>query len=488
MSLDTRTDSGSLPAQEPRDLSVGELLRRIYALFHNKRFGLLLILAMAVLTLLGVLFPQAPQGVLDDPAVRDQWLETMRPRFGGWTSPLAFAGLFGVFSSWPFRIVTGLLALSIIACTTHRLPQLMGAAFHPHVRVRPTFFDHARLSVDSTLPGGRDAATDKVRAELLKDRYRVIDDADGVPLYADRNRLAPFGTVIAHLAFVVILAGVLVTSTFGLRVDDLSVPVGSRVEVGHGTGLAVEARDFRDSYHADGAPADYVSDLVLFHDGVQVAEQPEVRVNAPLRWGGYSVNQASFGIAADLTVTDPSGATVHSGGIPLGFRTEDEQYSYGRVELPAQGLTVYVITPASGQVVADIPAGRAQIEVYQAADRTPVWTTLATPGEPTDGAGLTWTFDRERQYTGLMVSRDPGAPIVWIGAALLAIGTCWTMFVRHHRLWLRFESGADGTRVRLASPDRQDQAYARSVHALVDRLTERPNDHHQNPEGVRRHA
>lgn len=485
MSLDTNNRA---PATTPetRDLSVGELFRRIYALFHNKRFGLLVILAMAVLTLVGVLFPQAPQGVLDDPQVRDQWLETVRPRFGGWTDPLAFAGVFGVFGSWPFRIVTSVLALSIIACTTHRLPQLLSAAFHPHVRVRPSFFDHARISHTTMLSGPVDEAADTVRAALLRSRYRVISDDDGIPLYADRNRLAPFGTVIAHLSFVTILAGVLVTGAFGLRVDDLSVPVGSRVEVGHGTGLAVEAGDFRDSYHPDGSPADYVSDLVLYHDGVRVDAQ-QVRVNAPLRWGGYSVNQASFGIAADLKVTDPTGATVHSAGIPLDFRTDDEKYAYGRVTLPAQGLTVYVITPASGQVVADIPAGRAQIEVYRTDDNTPVWTQLLTAGQAADGAGLTWTFERERQYTGLMVSRDPGAPIVWLGAVLLAIGTCWTMFVRHHRLWLRFVPTPAGTRLRVASPDRHDQAYARSVRALVDGLGG-SSDTPQNSEEVDHHA
>lgn len=490
MSLDTRPRTRQ-QAQEPRDLSIGELLRRLYALFHNKRFGLLLILGMAVLTLVGVVFPQAPQGVLDDPQVREQWLASMQPRFGGWADALAFLGAFSVFSSWPFRIVTTLLALSIIACTTHRLPQLMGSAFHPHLHVRAAFFDHAKLSLATTLPTAADETAETVRKALLKDRYRVVEDADGVPLYADRNRLAPFGTVIAHLAFVIILAGVLVTGSFGLRVDDLSVPVGSRVEVGHGTGLAVEARDFRDSYHPDGSPADYVSDLVLYHDGVRVGEQ-QVRVNAPLRWGGYSINQASFGIAADLTVTAPGGATVYSGGIPLAYRTDDGKYAYGRVELPQQGLTAYVITPASGQVVADIPAGKAQIEVYRTAGKTPAWTTLMTAGQPAEGAGLTWNFTRERQYTGLMVSRDPGAPIVWLGAALLAIGTCWTMFVRHHRLWLRLESTAEGTRVQLASPDRHDQAYDRSVQRLVDRLggqsASQPTAHPQNPEEVRRHA
>ena len=469
MSIETRPDTPTPPATpdhpDAHDLSVVELLRRLYALFHNKRFGLLLILAMAVFTLVGVLFPQAPGETLADPAVRDAWLDTMRPRYRGWTDILAALGVFGVFGSIGFKVVTILLALSIIACTTHRLPQLWAQAMAPHVSVRDRFFDHARVRATTVVRADAAPTAALLKADLHKLHFRTIADADGTPLYADRNRFAPFGTVVAHVAFVVILAGVFVTTTFGFRADDLSVPVGSRIEVGRGTDLSIEARSFTDSYNPDGSPSDYVSDLVLYADGQQVAEQV-VRVNAPLRWGGWSLHQASFGIAADLRVTDAAGAVVLDEALPLQYQLEG-RYAYGKVEVPDTDLLVYLITPASGQVVPDIPAGKAQVEVYRGGTDTPVFTTVMTPGEPVDGVDLTWTFERERQYTGLMLSRDPGGPIVWTGCALLAIGTCWTMFLRHQRLWVRLEAIPQGTRVTLASPDRHDSIFARQVHSFV---------------------
>lgn len=470
MSIDTRP----LPEQDEHspqhhDLSVGELFRRLYALFYNKRFGLLLILAMAVFTLVGVLFPQAPGDVLADPESRAQWLQGQEGKYGNWAGILAAVGIFGVFSGIPFMVVTILLALSIIACTTHRLPLLYNQAMKPRIRVRPTFFDHARTHATTVVKADEAATAEVVRRRLLKERYRVTADENGVPLYADRNRFAPFGTVVAHAAFVVILAGVFVTSAFGFRVDDLSVPIGTKVEVGRGTGLAVEALSFKDSYNPDGSPNDYVSDLVLYQDGQQVASQT-VRVNAPLNWDGWSLNQASFGIAADLKVTTPEGRVVYDQSIPLAYQTSDRQYAYGRVDLEAEQLQIYLITPASGQVVDDIPAGKAQIEVYQFGQNKPMFQTILTPGEPATGAGHDWTFARERQYTGLMLSRDPGAIWVWIGSALLAIGTCWTMFLRHKRLWIRLEPVKGGTRVSLASPDRHDVTFERSVHRLVATL------------------
>jgi len=45
---------------EALDLSPGRFLHAIYALFHNKAFGLILILLTGLLSLIGALLPQKP--------------------------------------------------------------------------------------------------------------------------------------------------------------------------------------------------------------------------------------------------------------------------------------------------------------------------------------------------------------------------------------------------------------------------------------------
>ena len=47
-----------VPGDPGGDISVKEMFLRIYRLFWNKRFGLMLIFAMALWTLFGVLFTQ----------------------------------------------------------------------------------------------------------------------------------------------------------------------------------------------------------------------------------------------------------------------------------------------------------------------------------------------------------------------------------------------------------------------------------------------
>ena len=448
-----------------RDVAVSPkaLVLGLYRLLHNKRVGLLLILAMAVLTLVGVLFEQAPTDLRDDPARYAQWLDSMRPRYGGWTTPLSVIGAFGVFSSIGFKLVTTALAASVLACTTHRAPLLWRQAAHPHTSVTRGFFVHARVHTAVHHEAETGPALEAARELLRGKRFRVLDDPDGHGLYADRFRFAPFGTVVAHVAIVVILAGVVISGSTGFRDDGFTVSVGTTRDVGHGTGLSVRVDGFADRYDGNGRPTDYVSDVVLLKNGREVANQ-QVRVNEPLRYEGVRFNQSYFGTAAQLRITGPDGTVVHEGGVPLEYTTPDEMNSYGRLDLADRDLQVYVITAASGQNDPNIAAGQARVEVYPAGGDAPTATGTLDQGVPAEVGGLTYTFERELKFTGLMVSRDPGTIWVWVGSLLLTAGTCLTMFLRHRRLWVRVDPAPEGgSIVRIATPDRRDTVFDNHV-------------------------
>ncbi|HHU11529.1 MAG TPA: cytochrome c biogenesis protein ResB [Intrasporangiaceae bacterium] len=463
------------PPPEPGGLSITEMGRAVYRFFYNKKVGLFLILAMTVLTLLGVLFPQVSAELRADPQAYASWLEQVRPRYGGWTTPLSVLGVFSMFSSPAFKIVVIALVLSILACTTHRIPLLWKQATEPHLHVTEGFFSHARLRADITVAAPPEQAAEQVRDALRAKRFRVLDDPKGpeVTIFGDRHRFAPLGTALAHVAFVLILLGVLISANTGFRDNEFAVAVGSTRDVGHGTSLQVELLGFADTYHPDGRPKDYVSDVVLYDNGREVARQ-EVRVNTPLRYDGVKFNQAYFGVAADIAVTDATGAELFRQGVPLDRTTGDERHVFGRVELPDSDLVLYVIEPASGQVDPQIGPGQVQVEVYRQSSQEPIATDIATQGAAADLGEVTVTFERSRKFTGLMVSRDPGAPWVWAGSILFILGTYFTMYLRHHRVWVRVHPDPDGhpdrSFVRLGCPDRLNISFEPKFRHLVRTL------------------
>ncbi|WP_197510164.1 cytochrome c biogenesis protein ResB [Tessaracoccus coleopterorum] len=139
-----------------------ELGSWIYRILRSKALGALVIIAMAVLALLGTLITQEPPRSAADPVSHAAFLESMQGRYGGWAVILDALGIFNLWSSPIFLGVTVLLALSIIACTVHRIPQLWKRATQPRVHVTPKFFDRAQYRASMRLPMAPQAALDHV--------------------------------------------------------------------------------------------------------------------------------------------------------------------------------------------------------------------------------------------------------------------------------------------------------------------------------------
>lgn len=441
-------------------LSASGLFHKVYAFFYNKKVGVILILVTCVLTLVGVLARQMPSSVRLDPASKAAWLEQVRPIYGGWTDVVAALGVFHIFSSPIFLTVCVLLALSIIACTTHRLPTLYQKGYNPHTRVRPSFYEHAKVAGEFHSPLPPEQTIEAVTAAARKDGYRVIADADGESLYSDKFHWAPFGTAAAHAGYVVVMVGFLISAFAGFRIDNFDLTVGMPREVGHGTGLTATANSFVDLYDEEyGSPIDYVTDLTLTRDGVEV-DRHDVRVNEPLIIDGVYFHQASFGHSAVVRIVDDSGELFH-GGVPLAWRTPDEERQYGVHVLEEQQLEVFVIANASGRTSPGIAPGQLRVEVYPIDSQQPLGNTVLDAGVPGDVAGLNVTFEREAKYTSLIVKRDPGTAVVWIGCILLIVGTCICMSLPHRRQWLRITPDGDGSRVQMGSPDKPETGRRR---------------------------
>lgn len=454
-------------------ISPGHRIERAWHIFTSMRSALALILCLAALAAIGTLVVQAPTGAAADRHAYATWLEAIRPRYGGWTVVLDQLQLFSVFSSIWFKAIVVGLTTSIMACSVNRFRRLWRTAVHPQTKVASTFYDRAPYSMSVETPVAPGAALENLRRIFNDHHFRIAVEREGddIHVYAERFRWAPFGTLMAHLSLVLILVGALVGSTWGFRNPQLAVPVGSRVDVGNGTGLTVEARSFADSYYADGRPSDFASDLVVYRDGVPVAEQT-VRVNQPLRYGGITIYQSYFGPAAVIQVAEASGRVVFEGGVPLDRVSTDGQHVIGQIALPDTGLTAYVIGVASGEIDPQVRPGQMQLAIYRTgSDGGPIATQVVSQGTAAEVAGLDVAFLRERQFTGLIVARDPGLPFVWGGAVFLVGGLFLVLFFQNRRTWARIRRIAGGSEVLVGATSRHDSTFGADFQRLVDEIT-----------------
>jgi len=423
---------------------IDDVLERAWHLLTSMRFGIVLILAIAGVSLIGTLVVQVPPGVEANASAKAEWLNEIRPRFGGWTGLMDQLGMFNIFQSVWFRSLVAFLAASLIACSTNRLPKLWRTATHPHVSVSPRFFEHAPQHDQIVVRGTKEQALAALTASMRRHHYRVLSAEDGdVHVYADRYRWAPMGTVVAHLSIVVVLAGAMVGSVWGFRDGNFMIPEGSTVAVPAIAGLEARLVSFEDSYYSEtGAPADYASDLVLLQDGREVARQV-VRVNEPLRYSELSFYQSFYGPAAAIRVSDPLQGDLFADGVALAWTAEDLGRRVGTFTVPGRDLTVWVVG-TSGSSDPLVKPGQMRLEIYGAQDGQVRATRTVDQGEAAEIEGLTFTFERELQFTGLSVARDPGTPLVWLGSLLLIAGTFLVLTYPHRRVWARIVMRPDG--------------------------------------------
>ena len=424
--------------------TINSWLDRVWSFFSAPRLALVLILLLAGASLVGVLLAQAPAGAQSDPQAYGRWLAQIGNKYGAATEIFSRLGLFTVFDAWWFRLLLALLVSNILICSISRGGRLVRAALaRPHVTMPEPFFAKAKLQARIEVHGLPFAQAEPLlRSALRASGYRVLIDrrADSVYAYADRNRLAPLGTLLHHLSLVVLLFGFFVGSVWGFEDSGFVVAEGATRAIGN-TGLAVHLDAFFDEYYPEGPPKDYRSHVVLYEQGQEV-KRDVVRVNSPLTYGGIRLHQSFFGSAVMMEVREPSGALVASETVPLAWRSQDRPV--GSFLIQSRNLEVFVVGPASSFVDPVIPPGQVRIEAYRIGDAAPQGIFNVLQGKGQTERGLVYTFVRERLFSGFKVVNNPGRPFLWAGAIGIVLGLTWVLYFPGRQLWAMAQRQSDG--------------------------------------------
>jgi cytochrome c biogenesis protein len=262
------------------------------------------------------------------------------------------------------------------------------------------------------------------------------------------------------------MAALLISGSGGID-EVLPLPVaGQPVAVGHGTNLRVQADSFENVTNEQGRSLDYISHLKLY-DGDELVAEQDIRVNSPLRYQGINFHQNTFGMAAEVKVENGSQAVLYDGSVALTLRSNDGLFILGQFEI--DGYEVTVLLPASGMAgQGGIEAGQAAFQLIDPTTETAVNMGVADQGTPLELEGLSFTFAREREYTGIGVRNDPGSIWMWIGSALLLIGMTTTFAFRPRRIWVRALTDPEGNHsIKFGSSDKADSTFAKQFQNIV---------------------
>ncbi len=451
------------------------------------RTALVLLLLLALASVGGSLLPQVPNSpervaryLVDHPA----WGEVF------WRT-----GMFDVFGSWWFALITVLLFVSLVACLVPRSRALLRAMRQAPVQARE--LDGLRHVASFTAATDGATAVETARSVLRRRRFRVAVADDGRGLGADKGIAREAGSLLFHWAFVLLLLGVIVGKGFGFtgratlaegqtwadaaaNYDPRSYRPGRFFTDGH-SGAGIRLLSFEDGFRDSGVPMDFVSTVELLDPEGAVVRTEEVRVNHPVEFEGLRIFQYGFGWAPVITVRDGSGRVISEAPVIFGQGVAPEGVSQlampwsGFVKLPGLEPQVAVeleLWPDSEAYLRSLETGEPQPMVIERAPfmRYTVWQgPLTDPSlarldtrfmtrvdqgvvgaaRTVDLPGATMTFSELRQYSVLQVSKDDGVGVVLGAAILVLVGLFPGLYVSRRKVWVRVSDDAAGARVQI---------------------------------------
>ena len=453
---------------------------QIWNVLGSIRFGVVLIALTATSVFLGTVIMQAPGDVQASPELFAAWILGPRGRYGEpWSSIFEALELYRVFQSLWFRGLLALLSLSIMVNVASRTPGIIAVVRRPPVKVPTRFFSRAPLQVTVSFPVPPDGIRPQLATDLGRKGYRTIawDDGSALAIYADRNRYGKYGTFANHLGLIIILGAGVLGNVTGWREDAFMVPEGTTRAVGHDTGLVLRNEAFVEEYFPNGTASDFRSEVVVLKDGKEAA-RGTIRVNEPLDVGTVRFHQAFFGPAVAMRVRNAEGTIVYDDSTALGFKYDGDGVTRngGNFVLGNRQFAVFVLVPSASLQAPDpvIPAGSVRLEIFAPRQPRPVAVETLAQGEKREIVGFTFEFVRETQFSGLQVVDNPVVNVIWIGAALMVMGSMAVFYLPLRRIWARIETSPDGgSVVTLASAHVNEVLFAHEFAALGEHLAKK---------------
>ena len=450
-------------------------ITRVWSFFSSVRLTIFLLVIIALVAIIGTIVPQ-----------RDAAAGLALQISPGLFSFLQAIEIFDLYHSKLFFVLLGFLSLNLLVCSINRFPH---AWRQFRFQASPANQDVFRgISEDAVIITGQDEKViTEIASAAMKSSFRGYSNqktADGLYLYGDKGRFSYFGVYVVHLSILILIAGVVIGSFFGIE-GYVSIGEGETINKIHLRGkdktlllpFSVRCDRFTIEFYENGAPKTYRSDLTFLKND-QVAAQGKVLVNHPLSFEGLRFYQSSYG----LTSEGKASLSLFKDG----KKSQDISVGMGETFiLPGKEGEVQVLRVEEnlmnmGQAV-KLSVGSARGEtvfwVFRYIDKIKEINPGIIEQIPMFNPGLFHPYVfvindvQEKYYTGLQVNKDPGLPVVVAAALLMFIGLMLVFFSSHRQVWLRVDVQADGTRISIAGRSNKDEVgLQRDMNNILARI------------------
>eukprot|EP01025_Chloroclados_australasicus_P056046 TRINITY_DN6884_c1_g2_i2.p1 TRINITY_DN6884_c1_g2~~TRINITY_DN6884_c1_g2_i2.p1 ORF type:complete len:422 (-),score=28.00 TRINITY_DN6884_c1_g2_i2:12-1277(-) len=264
-----------------------------------------------------------------------------------------------IYLSWYFLGLMVLLALSLASCTrTNQIPSLRLSRRWRFVTDVNYIF---RQEQSFTVPGG---LLEHAGILLMDSGYQIF--RKGECLYAFKGLAGKMAPIGVHASMILVLIGVAIGAAGGFK-GNVNVPIGGEFLVAQavtpatflaqyptGSKIVLQLKDFEVQYRPDGSIAQYYSEFGGSDLYGNLVKQQTISVNKPWRYGGVTMYQTDWGMAALRLTAQGSPYQPEDGSsfnLPFALLAEGANKLFGTF-IPAEVSTSDQVRPRGVSVVA----------------------------------------------------------------------------------------------------------------------------------------
>lgn len=401
-----------------------QALRNLWWTLGSTRLAAILLAALLLASLLASLFPQMPI----EAAAQQPWLAAARMRYGQATDLLHTLALFDAYHAFWFLTLLAALLLNILVCTIQRLPRLWRSLRQPPLVARPAAFYQGFAHRVEWLNPTAGASLPAIQQALSRCHYKTYlewDEAGGcASLYAERGRWGQAGTLVSHLAALLLVTALLARPALGWQETGVVLVPGQAYTPGREPDLTLQAGHLTIERHPDGQVRNYAVPLTIEMGGSPAMNQT-AGINHPLTFRGLAYHLQSYGPAVQVTTSDQTYNLAFTEG-----QTQD-------VALAEAGVTLRITYQPEAISASGVNGNSVFVEAV-AVDGVLIGSGTVPDGDEIVVQGVPITF-RVSQYTTWRISHDPTLGLAIGAASLLLAALTVSLWVPHRRLWLRME-------------------------------------------------
>jgi len=428
-------------------------VNELWKFFISVKLSISLLLSLAATSIIGTVIPQN-----ETPAEYvNAFGEFLYRLFG-------IFDFFDMYHSWWFQMLIILLLVNIIVCSIDRLSRTWKIIFVKNPQFNISRFRN--LSSKKEFFKNESPQQLKIIYETIVTKgfgySRTEDTEKGFCIFAEKWRWARLGVYVVHLSIILMLIGAFLGSNFGFE-GFVNIPEGKGIKnirisnsaKTYPLDFQLRCDDFNVTFYESGAPKEFRSSLTILENDKPVF-QKNIIVNDPLRYKGINIFQSSYGLLPPEEVTLKF--TIQESGIsyikklligqqiniPEGLGTFGLKGFTKSADFRGHALGeafIGVIEPANGKSIEIILPLR-----FPSFDKMRKGEVLVSVEEY-----------KEKYYTGLQVTKDPGVWVVYSGFIFMIAGCFITFFMSHQRICVEAVKSGKKTKIMIAGTSNKNK-------------------------------